>query len=101
VTDVFKAAGSRSDREFYDDILLVDPLGQYIGMIAMRTLTRLQMTFLLGNIERVEASRREIREKNLKMEAELRMAREIQPTNINGPLIEYSTSFPAGWRCKR
>jgi len=63
LTEVFKAAASRADQEFYDDVLLVDPGGRYLGMIAMRTLVRLQTEFLIGNIARVEASRQEIAEK--------------------------------------
>ena len=78
MTDVFKAAAARTDREFYDDVLLVDGTGRYLGMIPMRTLVRLQTEFLLDNISRLEASRREIGEKNRQMEEDLHMAREVQ-----------------------
>lgn len=78
VTDVFQAAAARADREFYDDVLLVDAAGRYLGMIPMRTLVRLQTKFLLDNIARVEASRQEIAGKNRRMEEDLQMAREIQ-----------------------
>ena len=78
ITEVFKAASGRTDREFYDDVLLVDEAGRYLGMIPMRTLVRLQTEFLLGNITRLEASRREIASKNQQMEEDLLMAREVQ-----------------------
>ena len=78
VTEVFKAATGRNDREFYDDVLLVDAHDHYLGLIPMRTLVRLQTEFLLGNIARVEASRLEIEQKNQAMEDDLRMAREVQ-----------------------
>ena len=78
VTEVFKAAAARADFEFYDDVLLVDESGGYLGMIAMRTLARLQTEFLLGNITRVEHSRQVIAEKNRQMEEDLQMAREVQ-----------------------
>ena len=78
VTAVFQAAAGRADQEFYDDVLLVDAQNRYLGMIAMRTLVRLQTKFLLGNIARVEASRQEIAEKNRQMEEDLQMAREVQ-----------------------
>jgi serine phosphatase RsbU (regulator of sigma subunit) len=78
MTEVFKAASARTDREFYDDVLLVDEAGRYVGMIPMRTLVRLQTQFLLGNIDRLEASRQEIAAKNREMEADLLMAREVQ-----------------------
>ena len=78
LTDVFKATSGRADREFFDDVLLVDPTGSYVGLIAMRTLVRLQTDFLLGNITHLEASRREIADKNRAMESDLAMAREVQ-----------------------
>lgn len=78
LTAVFRTAAARSNHEFYDDVLLVDHEGRYLGMIAMRTLVRLQTDFLLGNIARLEASRQEIAEKNRQMEEDLQMAREVQ-----------------------
>jgi serine phosphatase RsbU (regulator of sigma subunit) len=78
ITAVFKAAAARADREFYDDVLLVNEPGHYIGMIPMRTLVRLQTEFLLGNITRLEASQREIASQNQQMTDDLRMAREVQ-----------------------
>ena len=78
LTEVFKSAAARNEREFYDDVLLVDTGGNYLGMIPMHTLVRLQTEILLGNIARIEASRREIKEKNQQMEADLHMAREVQ-----------------------
>ena len=77
-TEVFKAASARSDREFYDDVLLVEPDGRYLGLIPMRTLVRLQTEFLLGNISRLEASRQEIAAKNREVQRDFEMAREIQ-----------------------
>ncbi len=87
LTEVFKATSSRADHEFFDDVLLVDPAGSYVGLIAMRTLVRLQTDFLLSNIDHLEASRRVIADKNREMESDLAMAREVQlallpPTNV-------------------
>ena len=78
MTEVFKAAAARTDREFYDDVLLVDEAGRYVGMIPMRTLVLLQTEFLLDNFVRLEVSRREIAEKKGEMESDLLMAREVQ-----------------------
>jgi serine phosphatase RsbU (regulator of sigma subunit) len=78
MTDVFKATAARADREFYDDVVLVDGDGLYLGMIPMRVLARLQTESLLNNIARVEASRREIANKNQQMRDDLRMACEVQ-----------------------
>jgi sigma-B regulation protein RsbU (phosphoserine phosphatase) len=78
ITGVFKAATARSPLEFYDDVLLVEPDGRYVGMIPMRVLVRLQTEFLLRNNAQLEASRDEISEKNLAMEKDLLMAREVQ-----------------------
>ena len=78
LTTIFQSAAKRIDREFYDDVLLVDELDRYIGMIPMRTLVRLQTEFLLGNIVSLEASRHDIAAKNHEMEQDLLMAREVQ-----------------------
>ncbi len=78
MTEVFKAAAARPDREFYDDVLLVEDSGRYVGMIPMRTIVRLQTEFLLDNNARLEASRLEIAGKNRQMEDDLLMAREVQ-----------------------
>jgi hypothetical protein len=87
LTEVFKATAGRGDHEFFDDVLLVDPEGSYVGLIAMRTLVRLQTDFLLGNIERLDASRREIAEKNREMESDITMAREVQLAMLPPPLV--------------
>ena len=78
VTEVFKAASARAAGNFYDDVLLVDESGRYVGLIPMHTLVRLQTEFLLGNITRLEASRQEIADKNRQMQEDLDMAREVQ-----------------------
>lgn len=78
LTTIFQLFANRIDREFYDDVLLVDHLNRYIGMIPMRTLVRLQTEFLLGNIVSLEASRQDIAAKNHEMEQDLLMAREVQ-----------------------
>ena len=90
-TEVFKAAATRAEREFYDDVLLVDEAGRYVGMIPMRTLVRLQTEFLLGNIARLEASRQEIAAKNREMQADLDMAREVQLALLPQPHAPLAT----------
>lgn len=78
ITEVFKAASARDPHELFDDVVLVDSDGKYVGMIPMSTLVRLQTDFLLQNNARLEASREEIAAKNRAMEADLLMAREVQ-----------------------
>jgi serine phosphatase RsbU (regulator of sigma subunit) len=78
VTEVFQALATRSDRDFYDDLLLVDARGRYVGMIQVGTLVRLQTEFLMGTIARLEASRQEIAAKARQMEDDLQMASSVQ-----------------------
>ena len=84
LTEVFKVAAARLDREFYDDVLLLDEQSHYVGMIPMRTLVRLQTEFLLGNIVSLEASRQEIAARNRQMEEDLTMAKEVQLAMLPG-----------------
>jgi serine phosphatase RsbU (regulator of sigma subunit) len=91
ITDVFQTTAARSDREFYDDVLLVAEDGSYVGMISMRVLARLQTEHLLAGIERIEASRREITAKNKQLEDDLQMAREVQTAMLPAaiPALEF------------
>lgn len=91
LTEVFKTASDRDDRDFFDDVILVKPDGAYVGLIAIRTLVRLQTDFLLGSIAKLEASRREIADKNREMESDLAMAREVQLALLPQTTAPFST----------
>ncbi len=78
LAEVFQSLAARGDRDFFDDVLLVDAQGGWIGLVYVHTLVRLQTGILVGNIVALEASRREIVEQNRRMEDDLRMAREVQ-----------------------
>ena len=78
LTDVLQAIAARRDEHFYDDVLLVDATGEFLGLIYVRDLVRLQTTMLLANVAGLEARQAEIAAKNRQMEDDLRMAREVQ-----------------------
>jgi sigma-B regulation protein RsbU (phosphoserine phosphatase) len=69
---------ARGDDTFYDDVLLVDAEGQFIGLISTQTLFKVQNALLRGNIIELQTKEREIQTKNTQMEADLRMAMELQ-----------------------
>jgi len=46
-----------ADEHFYDDVLLLDAAGDFIGLVYVRELVRLQTTLLVGNIAELEARR--------------------------------------------
>ncbi len=94
VTEVFKTAAARNDREFYDDVLLEES-GRYVGMIPMRTLVRLQTEFLLCNIVTLENSRQEIAARNREMEKDILMAREVQTALLPSQRIARKSDGPA------
>jgi sigma-B regulation protein RsbU (phosphoserine phosphatase) len=78
IASVLERVASRSEETFYDDLLLVDEQGSFLGLIFTRTLVQLQHRFLRENIERLEEKQREINAKNAEMHEELLMAREVQ-----------------------
>src|SRR6478752_1573781 len=78
IGDVLRAVFARPDENFYDDVLLVDENGGFIGFIATETLFKVQNALLLTNIRDLEERDREIRHKNTQMETDLRMATELQ-----------------------
>ena len=69
---------ARPDENFYDDVLLVDENGRFLGFIATETLFKVQNALLLTNIRELEERDREIGRKNEQMETDLRMATELQ-----------------------
>jgi sigma-B regulation protein RsbU (phosphoserine phosphatase) len=94
IGDVLRAVFARPDRNFYDDVLLVDKNGGFLGFIATETLFKVQNALLLTNIRELEERDREIRRKNEQMETDLRMATELQQALMPSTY----PSFPAGAR---
>lgn len=78
IGDVLRAVFARPDKNFYDDVLLVDEDGGFLGFIATETLFKVQNALLLTNIRELEERDRVIRRKNEQMETDLRMATELQ-----------------------
>ncbi len=78
LTAVLQTISARRDEHFYDDLPLVDSAGDFLGLIYVRDLVRLQTTMLMGNIAELEVRQKEIANKNRQMEDDLRMAREVQ-----------------------
>ena len=78
IGDVLRAVFARPDENFYDDVLLLDERGGFLGFIATETLFKVQNALLLTNIGELEERDRVIRHKNEQMEADLRMATELQ-----------------------
>ncbi len=78
LNEVLESVAARSNANFYDDVLVVDASGQFVGFIFVHELVRLQTEMLLGNIDELERSRLEIAEKNRILEEDVLMAREVQ-----------------------
>jgi serine phosphatase RsbU (regulator of sigma subunit) len=92
IGDVLRAVFARPDKNFYDDVLLVDERGGFLGFIATETLFKVQNALLLTNIRELEERDRVIRRKNEQMETDLRMATELQ----QALMPNVYPSFPGG-----
>src|SRR5215469_2310271 len=92
IGDVLHAVFARPDKNFYDDVLLVDERGGFLGFIATETLFKVQNALLLTNIRELEERDRVIRRKNEQMETDLRMATELQ----QALMPNVYPSFPTG-----
>jgi hypothetical protein len=90
IGDVLRAVFARPDENFYDDVLLVDENGGFVGFIATETLFKVQNALLLTNIRDLEERDHEIRQKNEQMETDLRMATELQQAADAKRVSEYS-----------
>jgi hypothetical protein len=80
VVEVLHAVFSRATGEYYDDVILVDGAGLYLGLIHVHQLVRLQTSLLEAHVHQLQIQRREIAEKNEQMETDLALAREMQLT---------------------
>jgi sigma-B regulation protein RsbU (phosphoserine phosphatase) len=78
ITVVLDHALSRDEDYYFDDVVLVDRSGHYVGLIPMRTLILLQHRFLLETIKGLDRHRREIEERQRQMEEDLALASRMQ-----------------------
>jgi serine phosphatase RsbU (regulator of sigma subunit) len=80
---VLKRLSARRDEFFYDDVLLENEDGNFVGSIFVRNLVRLQHGLLLDNIGQLERNRTELERKNAQMEQELIMAGKVQQAMLS------------------
>jgi len=96
IADVLRTVFARPDENFYDDVLLVDESGGFLGFIGTETLFKVQNALLLTNIREIEERDREIRQKNEQMETDLRMATELQQALMPSTYPVFPAEAPAG-----
>ena len=96
IGDVLGVVFARLDENFYDDVLLVDENGAFLGFIATETLFKVQNALLLTNIRDLEERDREIRRKNEQMETDLRMATELQQALMPRAYPSFTTDAGEG-----
>jgi len=78
VDAVLAAVAAREAATFYDDVVLVDGAGAFLGLIPVHALVRLQSALRDEQMRELQVQRQEIAEKNEQMEADLALAREMQ-----------------------
>ena len=96
IGDVLQTVFARPDANFYDDVLLVDERGGFVGFIGTETLFKVQNALLLTNIREIEERDREIRQKNEQMETDLRMATELQQALMPSTYPTFPADAAAG-----
>lgn len=94
IHQILRRLSARPDESFYDDVLLEDKDGTFLGSIFVRNLVRLQQGLLIENIRQLEQNRAEIERKNTQMERELAMAGDVQQAML--PLIYPVFPSPSG-----
>ncbi|MGD8291444.1 MAG: SpoIIE family protein phosphatase [Desulfobacterales bacterium] len=78
ITEILNTAFKRREAHFFDDIILTDSKGGFIGLIQMRSLVTLQNRFFLDNINSLEAKQTELNQKNQQMQENLLLAQQLQ-----------------------
>jgi sigma-B regulation protein RsbU (phosphoserine phosphatase) len=94
IGNVLKKVFARSDESFYDDVLLVDEDGSFLGLITTQTLFEVQNSLLRTNIRDLVEKEREIQRKNEQTQMDLRMAMELQQAlmSVTYPLFPPSAT---------
>ncbi|MEA3207303.1 MAG: phosphoserine phosphatase RsbU/P [Chthoniobacter sp.] len=75
---VLAAVSARAAAAFYDDVVLVDGAGAFLGLIPVHALVRLQTALREEHVRELQVQRQEIAAKNAQMQADLALAREMQ-----------------------
>ncbi|MBC8011377.1 MAG: SpoIIE family protein phosphatase [Burkholderiales bacterium] len=78
ITELLKLVAARSEEAFDQDIALISPHREFLGLIPLPRIVRLQTGLLLDNLARVEAQRVELAERHRLIEEDLRLARQMQ-----------------------
>jgi serine phosphatase RsbU (regulator of sigma subunit) len=69
---------TRPDEIVFDDVLLLNERGAFLGHIHARTFVRLQHSLFRQNIQQLENQRAELDQKNAELNNDLRLAGEVQ-----------------------
>ena len=93
ITHVLEKAFTRPPETFFEDLLLVDESGRYLGMIPMERLVRLQHGYFVNHIGLLGRQQRELNEKNSEMQQELNIAGQLQ-MSLLPPAAGPSASHP-------
>jgi sigma-B regulation protein RsbU (phosphoserine phosphatase) len=78
ITDILTRVMARSKERFFDDVVLTETSGRFVGLIRMRTLIELQSRFFLEHIETLKSQQAELDRKTRQMEGELTLAGHLQ-----------------------
>jgi serine phosphatase RsbU (regulator of sigma subunit) len=78
IGDVLTKVFARGEDAFYDDVLLIDENGSFLGLITTETLFKVQNALLRTNIRDLIEKEHEIQAKNEQTQMDLRMAMELQ-----------------------
>lgn len=80
ISTALQKALTRVETFFFDDVMLADPSGRFLGLIPMQTMVLLQNRYLLETIERIDRQRQEISKWQEEMKKELYLASQLQQT---------------------
>ncbi len=95
VDTALAAVFSREEAAFYDDVVLIDPAGLFLGLIPVHSLVRLQTALREAHVRELQAQRREIAARNEEMETDLALAREMQLALLPRQFPDFSSAAGA------
>ncbi len=95
IVEVLESAFNRSESRFYDDIVITDKKGKYLGLVFMRTLVILQNRFFIDNINRINRQKESLNQQKEEAEQNMALARQLQLAMLPSQYPNFPSYLPA------
>ena len=94
VVDVLTTAFNRSENCFYDDVVLVDKAGAYLGLISMRSMLIVQNWIFMASIQQLRQQTEALNLQKHEMQQNMTLARQLQQAMFTQRYPSFPSHLP-------